>query len=254
MALLANSMPVLEIDKQELRKWGQLWLADTNSETGKNKSPNAFDRRQSVNFASFIDRAFARALATMLGGIPVHESTSNALLPPQADCVEYGKVRIIGGVRPQNFDVVYRPDGPRVVFDSKTLNDMKSIGKNWQNMINDLATEAATVHSRFPYAVVAFAVIMPRPALADKQALDIIRTLERLGTRKEVLNQAHLAEAICLIVWDPQTGQLDRAVPATASNLHIEKFSATLFSRYLERYKGLPPHNVAEVIENTEPE
>jgi len=51
--------------------------------------------------------------------------------------------------------VGYRPDGLRFAFDSKTLNDKKSIGKNWQNMINDLATEATTVHSRFPYASLA---------------------------------------------------------------------------------------------------
>jgi len=50
-----------------------------------------------------------------------------------------GKARIVGGIRPQNYDAAYRPDGPRVVYDSKTRNDRKSIGKNWQNMVNDLA-------------------------------------------------------------------------------------------------------------------
>ena len=52
--------------------------------------------------------------------------------------VEVGPVRVIGGVRPQNFDVGYRPDAIRFAFDSKSLNDRESIGKNWQNMINDL--------------------------------------------------------------------------------------------------------------------
>ncbi len=52
-----------------------------------------------------------------------------------------GTTRIIGGIRPQNYDAAYRPDGPRVVFDSKTLNDQESIGKNWQNMVNDLPSE-----------------------------------------------------------------------------------------------------------------
>ena len=159
-------------------------------------------------------------------------------------------MRVIGGVRPQNFDVAYRPDGPRIVFDSKTLNDEKSIRKNWQNMINDLATEATTVHTRFPFAIVAFVVVIPRPALPSQQEMDIIRTLERLATRKNVLNQAQLAEAISLIIWNPATGAIDTDTPADTSILRVEKFSATLFSHYLDRYKGLPPHNVAEAEED----
>ncbi len=247
MAVLASVMPPLTIDSAELAKWGQIWLGEVNPETGKAKFPKAFDRHQSVNFASFIDRAFSRALATMLGGIQVAPPIINSLLPPMADCVEVGSVRIIGGIRPQNFDAAYRPDGPRVVFDSKTLNDAKSVGKNWQNMINDLATEAATVHTRFPYAVVAFVVVIPRPALASRQEADIIRTLERLGTRKDVMDQAHLAEVISLIVWEPQTGSVNTDIPQSTSNLRIEKFSETLYPHYANRYKGLPPHNVADV-------
>ncbi len=140
-------------------------MGDVNPETSKSKNPASFDRHQSVNFASFIDAAFAKALAAMLGDIPVKRAKSGALTPPIPNCVEVGPVRIIGGIRPQNFDAAYRPDGPRIVFDSKTLNDFKSVGKNWQNMINDLATESATVHTRFPYAIVAFIVVIPKPAL-----------------------------------------------------------------------------------------
>lgn len=252
MAVLADNMPALVVDQAELSRWGQLWLTNLNPETNRTKRNNAFDRQQSVNFASFIDRSFGNSLATMLGGIPVRTVTSNSLLPPEADCVEVGKTRIIGGIRPQNFDAAYRPDGPRVVFDSKTLNDAGSIRKNWQNMINDLATEAATVHTRFPYAVVAFAVVLPRPALAYRQEVDIIRTLERMGTRKDVLDQNHLAEAITFILWDPQTGEIVLDSPPSESNLRIEKFSSTIYPHYLDRYKGLPPHNVSEPENNEE--
>ncbi|MBM4463256.1 MAG: hypothetical protein FJ012_07950 [Chloroflexi bacterium] len=240
-------MPPLEVSQEELRTWGQRWLAEFNPETGKAKRAKAFDRRQSVNFASFIDRSLANSLAVMLGGIPVIAAKVGALTPLHPDCVEIRNVRVIGGIRPQNFDVVYRPDGPRIAFDSKTLNDEKSVRKNWQNMINDLATEATTVHTRFPFAIVAFAVVIPRPALASQQEADIIRTLERLGTRRDVLDQSQLAEAISLIVWDPATGAIDANTPTGTSILRVEKLSATLFLQYLNRYKGLPPHNVAEV-------
>lgn len=129
MADLADSMPPLNISTTELSHWGRLWLGQSNPETGKSKRAECFDRHQSVNFASFIDAEFARALAVMLGNIPVERPNSNALVPPLPDCVEVGPVRIIGGIRPQNFDAAYRPDGPRVVFDSKTLNDLRSVGK-----------------------------------------------------------------------------------------------------------------------------
>jgi hypothetical protein len=129
-----------------------------------------------MDFGLVFDRAFADALAEMLGGIPVHEPENDSLLPPHSNCVELGKTRIVGGIRPQNYDAAYRPDGPRVVYDGKTLNDRKSIGKNWQNMVNDLATEATTVHTRFPFCIVCFLVILPRPALQSNQERALIRT------------------------------------------------------------------------------
>lgn len=168
--------------------------------------------------------------------------SSTALTPSQPDVVEVGPVRIIGGVRPQNFDVGYRPDGVRFAFDSKTLNDKKSIGKNWQNMINDIATEATTVHSRFPYAVVAFMVVYPRPAVTAAHLSATIGTLERLGGRRLVDEPQHRAEAMSLVIWDPETGAIDAGIPPLGSPLRIEQFSGQVEQAYVTRYKGLPPH------------
>ena len=178
----------------------------------------------------------------MLGGVDVEQPNSNAILPEYDDCVEVGPVRIVGGVRPQNFDVGYRPDGVRFAFDSKTLNDTKSIGKNWQNMINDLATEATTVHSRYPYAVVGFMVIYPRPAVTNTQLAATIGTLERLGGRRLVDEAEHRAEAMSLVVWEPTSGTISASVPPKDSPVRIERFSEQVETTYVERYKGLPPH------------
>lgn len=243
MANLNDYMPPIAISESELREWGSRWLCTTNQLNGKQKEVSCFDRQQSVNFASFIDEAFGRSLAYMLGEIPVVVPHGNSLIPSEPDCVEVGAVRIIGGIRPQNFDAAYRPDGPRVVFDSKTLNDKSSIQKNWQNMVNDLATEAATVHTRFPYAIVSFAVVLPEPAVADKQYFDLVRTLERLGGRKDVLDQDHLAEAVALILWNPEDGSLSKTKPEPNSSIRLESFSEKIFKHYVERYKGLPPHD-----------
>ncbi len=110
-------------------------------------------------------------------------------------------------------------------------------------MINDLGTEATTVHTRFPYALTIFFVVLPSTALMLKQENDITRTLERMGTRKNVIDAPHLAESISLIVWDPETGSIDSERPMKTSNLRLEKAHQRIEEIYLERYKGLPPHD-----------
>jgi len=178
----------------------------------------------------------------MLGGVPVSHQSSDSLIPPLRDCVEVGEIRTIGGVRPQNFDVVYRPDGVRFAFDAKTLNDVESVRKNWQNMVNDLATEATTIHSRFPYAIVAFLVAIPSPCLLLAQRTAMIETLERLARRVSVNDPVYQAEAICLVLWDPANGSILPDIPEPSSPLRIEAFSSQVETPYVNRYKGLPPH------------
>lgn len=130
-----RTMPPITINTTHLAAFGQAWM----SNSGRLKRTPPYS---SGELGKVFDTAVANSLAAMLGGIQIVVPNSNALIPQFADCVELGPVRIIGGVRPQNFDVGYRPDGIRFAFDSKTLNDKDSVGKNWQNMINDLATEA----------------------------------------------------------------------------------------------------------------
>lgn len=177
----------------------------------------------------------------MLGNISVVTPKATALIPSQPDCVEVGPVRVIGGVRPQNFDVGYRPDGVRFVYDTKTLNDKDRVGKNWQNMVNDLATEATTVHSRFPHAVVTFAVICPLPCLGNHTKA-LVETLERLARRVLVEGPVYMAEAIMFVVWEPDTGEIVLDLPVATSPLRIERFSEQVQAAYTSRYKGLPPH------------
>jgi hypothetical protein len=194
-----------------------------------------------MQLGNVFDEAVGRALAVMLGDIPIERPGANDLLPRNSNCVEVGPCRVVGGVRPQNFDVGYRPDGLRIAYDSKTLNDSKSVQKNYQNMINDLGTEATTVHIRFPYAVVGFAVVVPTPCLSSPQKEALTETLERLTQRKSPLDSAHKAEVICLAVWDPETGAIEADWPPAGTMLRVEKFSEQLYQAYSERYKGLPP-------------
>lgn len=231
-----SSMPDVVIDSASLAPFGAKWKENG----GKLSRSPPFS---SLELCQVFDKAVAEALAGLLGGISVRSpKSSNALVPAEPDCVELGHIRIIGGVRPQNFDVGYRPDGVRFAFDSKTLNDTESIGKNWQNMVNDISTEATTVHTRFPHAVVAFLVAVPAPCVEASQCKAMIETLERLARRTDVNDPAHMAESIALVVWNPDDGTLSSTIPPMMSPLRIESFSKHVESAYVERYKGLPPH------------
>lgn len=229
------SMPSIVIDQAELARFGITW---TQNGGKLSRTPP----QSSGELGKLFDLAVGKALATMLGNIPVVSPNSTFLTPPAPDCVEVGPVRVIGGVRPQNFDVGYRPDGIRFAFDSKTLNDRESIGKNWQNMINDLATEATTVHSRFPHALVAFMVIYPAPCVSSAHQKATIETLERLARRSTVDGSPYMAEVISLVLWNPEDGTIAQNIPAQSSPLRIEKFSEQVEAVYIGRYKGLPPH------------
>lgn len=228
-------MPAITFTAEELGPFGAKWIE-------KEGALSRSKPQSSLEFGEMFDAKVGAALATMLGGIPIVKPNSKHLTPSVPDCVEVGPVRVVGGVRPQNFDVGYRPDGVRFAYDSKTLNDKKSVAKNYQNMINDLATEATTVHSRFPYAVVAFIVAIPAPCLSEPQNSALIGTLERLGGRFEVDQPNQMAETMTLVVWDPESGEVLPDRPAPDSITRIERFSETVEKAYRSRYKGLPPH------------
>ncbi|MBP6822943.1 MAG: hypothetical protein KA368_15445 [Acidobacteria bacterium] len=234
-----TTMPQVTVSQADLAQFGETWQRNGGS---LSRTPP----QSSGQLGNMFDEAVGKSLAAMLGGIPVVKPTATSLTAAMTDCVEVGPVRVIGGVRPQNFDVGYRPDGVRFAFDSKTLNDAASVKKNWQNMVNDLATEATTVHSRFPHAVVAFMVIIPTPCLVEPQRSAMIETLERLARRVNVEDSDYMAEAISLILWNPGDGSLNQEFPPPASPLRIERLSDFVETAYISRYKGLPPHAVAE--------
>lgn len=234
MALLQN-MPALTIAQAQLAIFGTRWQISQNLPRTPPQS--------SSELGALFDSAIGNSLAIMLGNIPVITPNPNDLIPQQRDCVEVGPVRVIGGIRPQNFDVGYRPDGIRIVSDSKTLNDLQSVRKNYQNMINDIGTEATTVHTRFPFAIVTFMIVIPTPCLISPQKESITYTLERMTGRSSPLDSTYKSEVTSLVLWDPQTGIIDPNWPVNTSPLRIERFSQNLEAVYFDRYKGLPPHN-----------
>jgi len=232
MAQLQN-MPQVVLDPIKLVAYCKTWNAT------KAELPKASGEK----VGKLCDESVSSALAHMLGGLKIcPPKSSTALLPPYPECVEVGPTRVIGGIRPQNFDVVYRPDGIRFAYDSKTLNTKMSVGKNYQNMINDLGTEAATVHTRFPTAVVAFLFAVPLPCLGNHRP-GLLGALSRLGGRLTTNADLHKAEAIAIAAYDPMTGKLDPTwPPPTMAKLRLDNFHLQVQACYLERFAGLPPH------------
>jgi hypothetical protein len=224
-----TTMPPLNFDESELAAFGQTWIA--NGQRLSRTPPHS-----SIQLGTVFGAAVSRALATFLGGIPIVSLTTASSTPVRPNCVEVGLVRVEGGVRTQTFDVGYRPNGVRFVFDCKTLNDQGSVAKNWQNMVNDLAAEATTVHSRYPNAVVSFIVVLPAPAVNAAQREAIAHTLERISQRTRVEGAEHMAEATALVVWNPADGTIDQTFPAPSSPLRIERFSAQVEAAYISRY------------------
>jgi len=230
-------MPPVVLRVADLAQFGAQWTALGGR---LSRTPP----HSSSQLGGLIDRTLGTSLATMLGGIPVVTPVAGRLMPPppHVDCVEVGPVTVVGAVRVQNYDVGYRPDGVRFVADSKTLNDHDSIGKNGWNMINDLATEATTIHVRFPAAVVVFVVAFPEPAIEAARRVVFIETLERMTGRTLPEQAAHRAEAISFVLWDPATGIINPTEPAPDSPLRIERLHTQIQDAYYNRYKGDPPH------------
>src|SRR5438552_622712 len=103
-----QAMPPIVLQNADLVALGAQW----------NAAATTLPKAQGEQVGSLCDRTVGACIAAMLGGIPVVPPiNARALLPPQSDCVEIGPARVIGGIRPQNFDVVYRPDGVRFAYD-----------------------------------------------------------------------------------------------------------------------------------------
>src|SRR5712691_3960388 len=95
---------------------------------------------------------------------------------------------------------------------------------------------------RFPHAVVAFLVAIPKPCLKEPQSSALTRRLDGLGRREDVDGAPQLAEVISFVVWDPASGEVDTSVPPKESSLRVERFSERVERTYVARYEGSQPH------------
>lgn len=118
MAPLA-SMPHVAFDPATMAAFGTQWTANGGA---LSRSPPY----SSIQLGDTIDMVVADSLATMLGGIPVVKASqqrTTQLYPPGPDCVETSPVTVVGGIRKQNFDVVFASWDPGTGTTSTTIPD-----------------------------------------------------------------------------------------------------------------------------------
>ena len=56
------------------------------------------------------------------------------------------------------------------------------------------------------------------------------------------MDQHHLAEAVSLVLWNPDSGKIDADTPGGDSPIRLRNMSRRIESAYRDRYQHLPPH------------
>jgi hypothetical protein len=196
---------------------------------------------------------------------------------PNMKHAEYGERVVSGALRTVNADVseIHPLDGLRLAVELKPVN--LAVGRAIWNRFGDIRTFAVNLHLRFPFAVVGGVLVIPTyelrkvtkaiaeegdteeteeleldiaeevgdiaaatdPGRKDTRGL-ILRAVNRLvraGGRERDSDAPHLLEAIAVVVYDPDTGQLDAELPPNGSGLRWNEFVDDLVRAYEGRFE-----------------
>ena len=196
---------------------------------------------------------------------------------PNISNLEVGERVVSGALRTVNADVseIHPLDGLRLAIELKPVN--LAVGRAIWNRFGDIRTFAVNLHLRFPFAVVGGVLVIPTYELrksskkveegeeteeAEELELDIaeeageieasrsnrkdtthlikraVNRLVRAGGRERDSDAPHLLEAISVIVYDPDTGQLMPDLPPKGSGLRWDEFVDDLVRAYEARFEG----------------
>jgi hypothetical protein len=199
-----------------------------------------------------LTRSDNQQLSTLLGK-EIREELPLALSDPGLEFAPGSEITVIGGFRRQQIDVVGGGvqtftwsgrgrrvialpfDGIRIAIEAKSLNTRESIGKNYNNMIMDIAATALNIHMRYPMACVGIVVALS--ADANRNHVDaIVQVLESLNERTKADEPFHLYESCGLFLYDCATETANREVPAPTSSVHMDQFIQRIVDVYRLRY------------------
>jgi hypothetical protein len=155
-----------------------------------------------------------------------------------------GEHKVAGALRVVKADVseYHQLDGLRLAIEIKPVN--LAVGRALWNRFGDVRAFAVNIHLKFPFCVVGGVLVIPTYEVtkkgAKKSTMGLIdRTINRLvraGRRRNESEAGHLLEGIGLIVYDPDTGLMDKTVPSQRSGLRWESFIAQIAEAYDTRF------------------
>jgi hypothetical protein len=194
---------------------------------------------------------------------------------PNMTNATYGERVVSGALRTVNADVseLHELDGLRLAIELKPVN--LAVGRAIWNRFGDIRTFAVNLHLRFPFAVVGGVLVIPTYELkksskdeeeADTEELEeleldvaeeegdvaatagtrkdttalirrAVNRLVRAGGRERDSDAPHLLEAISVVVYDPDTGQLHPDLPPPGCRLRWDEFVDDLVKSYEARFE-----------------
>ena len=167
---------------------------------------------------------------------------------PQMQRALAGEREVSGALRTARADVseIHPLDGLRLAVELKPVN--LAVGRAIWNRFGDIRTFAVNIHLKFPFAVVGG--VLTIPTYEEDQGTGggnrkstvhlIARAVQRLvraGGRKTEGDAPHLLEAIAVIVYDPDTGEIDATAPPPGSGLRWSEFIDALTTAYNARFE-----------------
>jgi hypothetical protein len=159
-----------------------------------------------------------------------------------------GERDVSGALRVAKVDVseMHRLDGLRLAVELKPVN--LAVGRAIWNRFGDIRMTAVNLHLKFPFAVVGGILTFPtyeedlkagqigRRSTTHLIARAITR-LERAGGRRTEGDAPHLLEGVGVLVYDPDTAQLDDELPPETSPLQWDHFITDLVTAYSARFE-----------------
>ena len=154
-----------------------------------------------------------------------------------------GERTVAGALRTVQADVseFHELDGLRLAVEIKSVN--LAVGRAIWNRFGDIRTFAVNLHLKFPFAVIGGVLVIPKyemkGGIRRSTATLITRTIGRLvraGGRRNDAEAPHLLEGIAVVVYDPDTGEPDPAIPPKGSKLRWEEFVRQLAIAYDNRF------------------
>jgi hypothetical protein len=162
-----------------------------------------------------------------------------------------GEHAVAGALRVVQADLseMHALDGLRLAVEIKPVN--LAVGRAIWNRFGDIRTFSVNLHLKFPFAVVGGLLVVPTSesvtsrdgTLSARSTRHLISRaasrLSRAGNRRSEGDAPHLLEAVALVVYEPETGQLDQDLPAPGSGLRWSEFVLDLVQAYRGRFEIL---------------